>query len=91
MSVGVDASGLECLHSVYWASGISKNSSLRPERPVRLTLGKHRTLTATQEGTPVGRCLLTQPDATPNHVDAPDATPNLQEAPGTTPNVQEAL
>ena len=46
---------------------------------MRLTLGKHRTLTATQEVTPVGRCLLTQPDATPNLQEAPDATPNLQE------------
>ena len=59
---------------------ISKNASFHPERPVHLTLGKHRTLTATQELAPGAHCLLTQPDATPNLQQAPDATPNLPEA-----------
>ena len=58
---------------------IIKNYSLCFERPVRPTLGKHRTLTATQEVTQVGPCLLTQLHVIPNLQDALDPTPNIQE------------
>ena len=70
---------------------ISKNCSLCPEHIGHLTLGKQRTLTTTQELTPVRHCLITQPDATLNPQDTLGATPNIQEAPNTTPNLQEAL
>ena len=49
---------------------ISKNYSLRPERPVRQTLGTLQTLTATQEVTSVARYGLT-PSPRLRHVLAP--------------------
>jgi len=67
---------------------ISKNTSLRPGRPVRQTHLTHRTSIANQDAPGAHLTLRTQPDAAPNLRTQPDATPNLRTQPDAAPNLR---